>query len=52
MAMAARNAIVSHEAVCAERWVAANQKLDLILKVLGWGGGVVVVAMLAALGLK
>lgn len=52
MAVAAKNAISSHERVCAERWNAANEKLDLIVKILGWGGGTLIVALLAAVGLR
>lgn len=52
MAQAAQNAITSHEAVCAQRWNAANDKLDLIVKILGWGGATAFFVILAALGFK
>lgn len=52
MAAAAKNAIATHELVCAQRWASTMQTMKEIKAILAYGGSVAILVMLAALGLK
>lgn len=51
MAQAAKNAINTHELVCAQRWASTMQTMKEIKAILAWGGGTLIIVLLAAVGL-
>jgi hypothetical protein len=46
----AHQQIETHEKICADRYTTINDKIGLVLNVLGWGGGVLILTLISLVG--